>query len=112
MKKILLTMFAIMITMFAIVNVTNASALVRVDNDDEQIYELEGCDKDTIENFFIQNKNKKIELWIDSDSDTLKDLSDSINSMDNDQTYLVIYHNEMSEDNSYLYSKIKFLPIH
>lgn len=112
MKKLLFVTFAAFIfSLVSFVNVSNASAVLRIAEDNNQAYELEGSDYDTIQNLLNENTGKKIEMWIDTDSNILQELSDAINSMDNKDTYLIIYQNEWSENNKYLYSKIKFLPI-
>lgn len=112
MKKLLFIVFAVVISVMSFIKVSDASAVVRVDGDDQQVYELERSDYETIEYFFETNQGKKMEMWLNTDSKVLKEISDVINNINNEKSYLLMYHNEWSDDNSYLYSKIKLLPIY
>ena len=110
MKKLFFVMAAIMVSFVSFISTSSASAVVRVDYDNEQVYQMEGSDLDTVYSLLKDNEGKIIELWITSDSDVSDEISDSINYLE-DESYLLIYHNEWSENNEYLYSKFKCLPI-
>lgn len=111
MKKLLLVFVAFVVLSIPMMSTTNASALVRVENDDNQVYQLENSDLKTIMNFLANNSNKKLELWIDYDSKVLQNIMYSINVLDTPNNYLIIYNTESNNINGMFYAKIKFLPI-
>lgn len=111
MKKMLLVFAAFIVMSSTMMSTTNASALVRIENDDNQVYQLEDADLETIINFLADNSNKKLELWIDYKSKTLQDIMYSINVLDTPDNYLIIYNTKSSDVNGMFYAKIKFLPI-
>ena len=59
MKKLLLAFVALIVLSIPMMSTTSASALVRVENDDNQVYQLENSDLKTIMNFLANNSNKK-----------------------------------------------------
>ena len=111
MKKLLLVVAFLFILANAMTTTTNASAIVRVENDDNQVYQLEESDLKTIMNFLADNSNKKLELLIDYDSNKLQEIMYSINVLDTPDNYLIIYNTESSDKDGKFYAKIKFLPI-
>lgn len=111
MKKILLVFVAFIVLSIPMMSITSASAIVRVNNDDNQVYQLEDSDLETIINFLADNSNKKLELWIDYNSNKLQEIMYSINVLDTPDNYLIIYNTESSDKDGKFYAKIKFLPI-
>lgn len=111
MKKLLLVFVALIVLSIPMMSTTSASALVRVENDDNQVYQLENSDLKTIMNFLANNSNKKLELWIDYNSNKLQEIMYSINVLDTPDNYLIIYNTESSDKDGKFYAKIKFLPI-
>ncbi len=111
MKKLLLVVAFLFILANAMTTTTDASAVVRVENDDNQVYQLEESDLKTIMNFLADNSNKKLELLIDYDSKVLQDIMYSLNVLDAPENYLIIYNNCSSDYKGKFYAKIKFIPI-
>lgn len=109
MKKLLLVFVAFVVLSIPMMSTTNASALVRVENN--QVYQLEDSDLETIMNFLADKSNKKLELWIDYNSNKLQEIMYSINVLDTPDNYLIIYNTESSDKDGKFYAKIKFLPI-
>ena len=109
MKKLLLVFVALIVLSIPMMSTTSASALVRVENN--QVYQLEDSDLETIMNFLADNSNKKLELWIDYNSNKLQEIMYSINVLDTPDNYLIIYNTESSDKDGKFYAKIKFLPI-
>lgn len=109
MKKLLLVFVALIVLSIPMMSTTSASVLVRVENN--QVYQLEDSDLETIMNFLADNSNKKLELWIDYNSNKLQEIMYSINVLDTPDNYLIIYNTESSDKDGKFYAKIKFLPI-
>lgn len=109
MKKLLLVFVALIVLSISMMSTTSASVLVRVENN--QVYQLEDSDLETIMNFLADNSNKKLELWIDYNSNKLQEIMYSINVLDTPDNYLIIYNTESSDKDGKFYAKIKFLPI-